>query len=198
MKKKTVNVVLDTNLFINPDCRFLFGKTPEEALNNFLELLSQAKGITCYMPPSIYEELIKFINEEKISDKFLLIDKKPPSKYELSVPAIFLYEFIEEMRGRINKGLRIAEKHSRKNLQDAGDQEKIKALRNEYRVALREGIIDSKEDFDLVLLAKELNAWLATSDNGLIKWAHKLGITCLSARELKTALDAHSAKKANT
>lgn len=192
MKKKKVNIVLDTNIFINPECRFFFGKTPEEALNNFLDRLFETAGVNCYMPPSIYEELMKFINIKNISSRFLQIDKKPPAKYELSVPAIFLYEFIEEMRDRINKGLRIAEKHSRKQARDSSDQELIKALRNEYRVALREGIIDSKEDFDLVLLAKELDAWLATSDNGLIKWAHKLGITCLSGEELKTVLETHS------
>ena len=140
------------------------------------------------MPPSIYEELIKFIDIRKVSDQFVLITKKPPSTYELPIPAIFLYEFIEEFRSRINKGMRVAEKHSRKGLKGGHEEELIKNLRNEYRIALREGIIDSKEDFDLILLAKELNAHLATADTGLIKWAQKLGISCISAQELKAFL----------
>ncbi|RKY37929.1 MAG: RNA ligase partner protein, partial [Candidatus Omnitrophota bacterium] len=115
-------------------------------------------------------------------------DKKPPSKYEIPIPAILLYEFIEEIRIRINKGLRVAEKHSRKGLRGAKEEEIIKNLRNEYRLALREGIIDSKEDFDLILLSKELSAYLATSDKGVIKWAQKLGIICISAEELKNLL----------
>ena len=85
------------------------------------------------------------------------------------------------MRARINKGLRIAEKYSRLN----NNEESIKNLRREYRVALREGVIDSKEDFDLILLAKELDAYLATSDQGLVTWARKLGINCIGAEELK-------------
>ena len=106
---------------------------------------------------------------------------------------MFVYEFIEEMRLRINKGLRIAEKYSRKSLHNAAgtkskrspDETLIKTLRQEYRVALREGVLDSKQDFDLLLLAKELNAYLATIDGGLIHWAQKIGICCITAEELK-------------
>ncbi|OQX80046.1 MAG: RNA ligase partner protein [Candidatus Omnitrophica bacterium 4484_70.1] len=182
-------IVLDTNIFINPEARYLLGKTPQEALNNFLEKLKKKKEICCFIPPSVYDELINFIEPQKISPQIILITKKPPSKYEMSVPAIFLYEFIEEMRGRINKGLRIAEKYSRKAQEGSKEEEIIRRLRGEYRVALREGIIDSKEDVDLLLLCKELNAYLVTLDNGLIKWAKKLGITCLSAQELKILLE---------
>jgi hypothetical protein len=188
MKKEKIKIVLDTNVFIKPDSRFLFGKTPEGAINNFLEKLEKNQNIICFMPPSVYEELLNFIDTKKISKKFVLINKKPPSKYELPIPAILIYEFIEEIRARINKGLRIAEKHSRKGLKGLPEEEIIKNLRNEYRIALREGIIDSKEDFDLILLAKEVNAYLATSDNGLIKWAQKLGISCISGEELKNFL----------
>lgn len=188
MKKEKRKIVLDTNIFINPDSHRFFGKNAIEALNNFLAQLVTNVEIQCFMPPSIYEELIKFIDMRKISDRFILITKKPPSKYELPIPAIFLYEFIEEIRSRINKGMRVAEKHSRKGLKGTNEEELIKNLRNEYRVALREGIIDSKEDFDLILLAKELDAHLATTDTGLIKWAQKLGISCISSEELKSFL----------
>lgn len=189
MKKQKLSIILDTNLFINPDSRYIFGKTVEEAINEFAEQLARREEINCFMPPSIYEELIKFIDLKKISKKFILINRKPPSKYEVPIPAILLYEFIEETRSRINKGLRVAEKHSRKRVRDISEDEIIKNLRNEYRIALREGIIDSKEDFDLILLAKELNAYLATTDKGLIKWAQKLGITCIDSRELKSLLE---------
>lgn len=189
MKKEKIKIVLDTNIFINPDSRGFFGKTPKEALNNFLEKLDGKVSVSCFMPPSIYEELIKFIDLRDISKKSILIDKKPPRKYELSIPSLLFYEFIEEMRKRINKGLRVAEKHARKGLQLKNEEETIKGLREEYRIALRDGIIDSKEDCDLLLLAKELEAYLATSDNGLILWAEKLGINCISAQELKTLIE---------
>jgi RNA ligase partner protein len=145
------------------------------------------------MPPSVYEELMKFMQNVPSAAETMLIQKKPPSSYDMPIPSIFLYEFIEEIRMRINKGLRIAEKYARKDLkinppQGMIEEEIIKRLREEYRTALREGIIDSKEDCDLLLLAKELNSFLATSDMGLIKWAHKLGIASLSAQELKELL----------
>lgn len=188
MKKTAIKIVLDTNIFVNPDSRHFFGKTSVSALNNFLDLLEQKKNVSAFMPPSVYEELMKFIDKRKLSKKIILIDKKAPSKYELTLPSLFLYEFIEEMRNRINKGLRIGEKYTRKALSDSEikEQELIKPLREEYRVGLREGIVDSKEDCDLLLLAKELNAYLATSDQGLVLWAQKLGISCITAEDLKT------------
>ena len=192
-------VILDTSIFVNPDSRTYFGNTVSEAFCNFLDLIKDKKHISCYIPPSIYEELTKFIEKLPPVEKTILINKKPPSSYQTPVSAMLVYEFIEEMRLRINKGLRIAEKYTRKGLttptgkavplgiptKNEKNEELIKSLRREYRAALREGIIDSKEDFDLILLAKELNAYLATSDLGLVKWAEKLGITCLTAEELK-------------
>lgn len=189
--KKTLHIILDTSVFVNPDSRTFFGNTPKEAFSNFLDQLKDKKHINCYIPPSVYEELAKFIEKMPPTKKTVLINKKPPSSYQTPIPAMLVYEFIEEIRLRINKGLRIAEKYTRKGLmapvpaKKERSEELIKNLRQEYRVALREGIIDSKEDFDLVLLSKELNAYLATSDLGLVKWAQKLGITCINAQELK-------------
>jgi len=200
--KKILHIILDTSIFVNPDSRTYFGNTPGEALSNFLDQLKDKKQINCYIPPSVYEELAKFIDKFPPTQKIVLINKKPPSSYQTPVPAMLVYEFIEEIRLRINKGLRIAEKYTRKGLaasigeaiplgipaQKVKNEELIKNLRQEYRIALREGVIDSKEDFDLVLLAKELNAYLATSDLGLVKWAQKLGITCINAQELKALI----------
>jgi hypothetical protein len=192
--KKISNITIDTSIFVNPASRVFFGHTPDDALNNFLQKLKEKKDIFCAMPPSVYEELMKFIEKQPAAKDALLLHKKPPSSYETPIPSLFLYEFIEEFRARINKGLRIAEKYTRNELkiksqEGRPDEEIIKRLREEYRIALREGIIDSKEDFDLLLLAKELDAYLATSDNGLIKWAQKLGIPCLTAEELKEILE---------
>ena len=189
--KKTLHIILDTSIFVNPDSRTYFGNTPREAFSNFLDQLKDKKQINCYIPPSVYEELAKFIGKLPPTQKTILINKKPPSSYQTPVPAMLVYEFIEEMRLRINKGLRIAEKYTRTGLispvptREERNEDLIKKLREEYRKALREGVIDSKEDFDLVLLAKELNAYLATSDLGLVTWARKLGITCINAQELK-------------
>lgn len=188
---KQIKIVLDTSIFVNPDSRCHFGATPIKALNEFLDMVADKKQISCYIPPSVYEELLSFIEKLPPAKKTVIINKKPPASYLSSIPALLLYEFIEEMRSRMNKGLRIAEKYSRRALSTPISTEKrkdealIKNLRQEYRTALREGVIDSKQDFDLILLAKELDAYLATADGGLIIWAQKLGISCIDAKELK-------------
>lgn len=185
--KRNLKIVLDTSIFVNPDARCFFGKSPYDAFCNFLDTIKDKKHISCYIPPSVYEELSKFMEKLIPANKIILINKKPPASYQTSIPALFVYEFIEETRHRSNKGLRIAEKYCRKTPihKDKQEDPAIKTLREEYRAAVREGIVDSKEDFDLILLAYELGAYLATSDQGLIKWAQKLGIPCLSAEELQ-------------
>ena len=194
MAGKSNIIVIDTNIFINPEARDNFGSFPQQAFSNFLSLLEKSKNISCYIPPTVYSEIAKFIDLNNIKRKKLaLIKKKSPSKYELKIPALLFYEFIEETRLRINKGLRIAEKYSRQELADS-PQQLIKTLREEYRRALREGILDSKEDVDLILLAKEIKGKLATTDKGLIKWAQKLGIICLNAQELKEILQNQPAR----
>ncbi|MCF7887595.1 MAG: RNA ligase partner protein [Candidatus Omnitrophica bacterium] len=191
MRKQNTNIVLDTSLFVNPNSRKFFGKSPREALINFIEIIKTKNSLSCYIPPSVYQELIKF-TKELPADKDILIKKKAPASYHDSIPALLFYEFIDETRTRINKGLRITEKYTRRGLKQENNretaQELIQSVRQEYRIALREGILDSKEDFDLILTAKELEAYLATSDKGLVKWAQKLGIICLSAEELKSII----------
>ncbi len=172
-------VVLDTSLFVNPDVRFSLGATPTEALGNFLELARQAKSLEFYMPPSAFQELMNFVNEKQISgDFFLHMRQRPPKKHEIQVPGYLLYELIEEMRDRVNKGLRIAETGVRGTEKRTVD-DIVQDVRKKYREALREGIIDSKEDVDILLLARELDALLITADQGLVKWAEKLGIAWL-------------------
>jgi RNA ligase partner protein len=181
-------VVLDTSLFVNPEVRNDFGKTPTDALSGFLELAEQIPSLEFYMPSSIFSELLNFVDEEKIPGRFMaIINQKSPSKHELTCPAYLLYELVDDMRDRINKGLRIAEKAVR-NAGKEDDRELIKGMRKNYRDALREGILDSKEDVDLIFLAKELDALLVTVDYGAIKWAEKLGVRWLLPKKFKDYL----------
>jgi RNA ligase partner protein len=181
-------IVLDTSLFVNPEVRNDFGDTPTKAIDGFLDLAEQIPSLEFYMPSSILKELMNFVDQKKIPGRFLaLLHQKSPSKHELTCPAFFLYELIEDIRDRINKGLRIAEKAVR-NVGKGDEREIIQSMRNNYRDALREGIIDSKEDVDLILLAKELDALLVTVDHGAIKWAEKLGIRWLLPEKFKDYL----------
>ena len=179
---------MDTSLFVNPDARTSLGNTPTEALETFLFLAAQIHILEFYMPPSIFEELLHFVEKDKIpGDLLVILHQKPPKRHELKCPAVLLYELIDDMRERVNKGLRIAEKAVRGAEKNKAD-EIIQDLRRKYREALREGIIDSKEDVDLLLLAMELDALLITADQGLIRWAEKLGIQWLFPEKFKDYL----------
>ncbi len=181
-------VVLDTSLFVNPEVRNDFGDTPTEAIKGFLQIAEKIPALEFYMPSSIFQELLNFVNEKEIPGALLaILHQKSPSKHELTTPAFFLYELIEDIRERINKGLRIAEKAVR-TAGKGDEREVIQGMRKNYREALREGIIDSKEDVDLILLAKELDALLVTVDHGAIKWAEKLGIRWLLPSKFKDYL----------
>lgn len=185
-------MVLDTSLFVNPDVRASLGQTPTEAITRFLELASRIPTVEFYMPPSVFEELMNFVDRERLPVELLIhLIQKSPMRYELSTPASFIYELVEEMRDRVNKGLRIAETAVR-SAPARGTDEVIKEMRRKYRDALREGIIDSKEDVDLILLARELDALLVSADQGAVKWADKLGIRWLFPEKFKEYLVAQA------
>ena len=179
VRSRKDKVVLDTSLFVNPEVRNDFGGSPTEAIKGFLLLAEQIPSLGFYMPSSIFEELMNFVDRRKVPGKLMaIINQKSPGKHDMKVPAVLLYELIEDIRDRINKGLRVAEKAVR-SVGTVDERELIKGMRKSYREALREGIIDSREDVDLILLAKELDAMLVTVDHGAIKWAEKLGIRWL-------------------
>jgi hypothetical protein len=186
---KEESFVIDTSIFTNTDVSIAFGKSPTTALKGFLKLISKLERPCFYMPPSIYRELMNFVDVDKIpKDLQVKIFQKPPRKYEMSVPAFLLYELIEDVRRRIDKGLRVAEQAVRDVVMDA-ETETITNLRKKYRSALREGIIDSKEDVDLILLAKELDGILVTADVGIMTWADKLGIRFIESRNLRGIIE---------
>lgn len=189
-------VVLDTSVFVNPEVRAALGATPTEAMSVFLSLAPKAEGLSFYMPPSIFEELMNFVSRDALPPELLVhLNQRPPSRYEMSVPALFLYELVEEIRDRVNKGLRAAERAVR-TAEKEGVDNAVKDLRRKYRDALREGIIDSKEDVDLILLARELDALLVTADQGAIAWADKLGIQWLLPEKFRDFLEASIASSA--
>ncbi len=138
---------------------------------------------------------MNFIDGDKIpKDLQIRIFQKPPKKYEMDVPSFLLYELIDDVRHRIDKGLRVAEQAVRDVITDT-KPETITNLRRKYRSALREGIIDSKEDVDLILLARELDGILVTADIGIMTWADKLGIRFVESRNLRGIINSLGLKK---
>jgi len=162
--------VLDTSIFVNPRVRL--GENVYKSIELLLPLL---EGVEAYMPPSVLRELSTFAENAHKLENVLTV--KAPSLGEIFVPALVVYHIIDEMRERINKGLRLAEKYAR---QKPLEGEEIKKLRERYREVMRHGIVDSKEDLDVVLLAKELDAFVVSADEGIIKLAELLGCKILS------------------
>lgn len=184
--------VIDTSLFVNPHARKRFGRDPSAAVRGFLKKLKKL-DVDIYMPPSIFNELRNFVKASDMEALELAVKKRAPNTYAIYLPAAVLYDFIEDIRGRINKGLRLAEEFAKDNRPD--NDAKLGKLREKYRESMRTGIIDSKEDFELVLLAKELEATLISSDEGAIKFANQIGCAWLSADKFCAVLMRHGSHR---
>ncbi len=181
-------IVVDTSFFTNPEAREELGEDTTQALRTFLELARNHPRLELYMPPSVYEELRHFVDPQRIPQDFeFVVRLRSPRRFQITVPGFLLYELIDEVRERINRGLRVAEEAVRETRQK--DPEKIiTMLRERYRRALREGIIDSREDVDLILLAMELDAALLTADQGVVRWAERIGLRILHPRAMVSFL----------
>ncbi len=184
--------VLDTSVFTNPDVYQTFGEKDQlGAIENFIHLAIHS-GASFYMPTSVYDEMLKMVDLKHLAPEFEMVVRiRSPRKYSLMIPSEILYELIEEIRHRINKGLRIAEEHTKEagKLTEEDVGKVVSRLRDKYREALRQGIIDSREDVDVLLLAYELDGVIVTADEGLRKWADKVGIKLIDPRNFKGILE---------
>ncbi|MHC3437612.1 RNA ligase partner protein [Natrialbaceae archaeon A-gly3] len=199
--------VLDTSLFITEDIR-REGESLEEANLRLLELIAQARlhlGISCYMPPTIHDELTTMLDERDVSDEVYSklntwVVRKHPDRYDVSIPANVVYSFVDEMSDRVNRGLRVSEEAVRRAetamdepVEDHEYKTEVDAviadLRQKYRSALRTGVLDSREDFDLLILARELEAGVVTEDRGIIGWTEDFGLRYIRGREFPNLVE---------
>jgi RNA ligase partner protein len=182
--------VLDTSIFTNPDVFRAFGPDAQAAIRTFVRL-ARATDREFFMPGSVYEELGKIKDLSEVGADFESIVRiRSPRKHNLTMPGTLLYELIEEVRYRIDRGLRIAEEAAKEAASTTDDPGKlINKLRGRYREALRQGILDSKEDVDVLLLSFELDAALVCADEGLRKWADKVGIEIVHPLNFRRILE---------
>ena len=171
-------VVVDTSIFINPETQKLLGDTAGEALQAFLAECRRA-SLEIYLPLSIYRELSNFIAPEVLKSLRAQAVVRDVDLYNIQVPAAIFHTFIRDLRLRVNKGLNIAEKA----IKSADLPETVRWVRQQYRDALRSGIVDSVEDLEVVLMAREINGVILTSDKGIAMMAGSLGIEVFSAGE---------------
>lgn len=110
--------VLDTSAFTDVELRNKLGDGDlTKTIENMVDLIAKARtklNISCHMPPVTYKELIDYISlydcPEEIKTRLdTWIVKKTPNRYETKIPSQIFYEYVRDMRERINKGMKIAE-----------------------------------------------------------------------------------------
>ena len=198
--------VLDTSVFFADEIR-RDDEEREEAILRLLDLIAEAKlslNISCYIPPSVHDELTEMLRDRGVSDEVFSklntwVIKKHPARFEVMIPAEIVFEFIDEMSDRVNRGLRVSEEAVREAQALDGEpldgqeymtdvDQLISDLREKYRKALRQGVLDSHEDFDLLVLARELDAGVVTEDVGIVSWAEDFGLRYLRGRDFPSLL----------
>jgi len=199
--------VLDTSVFFADGIR-RDDEEREEAILRLLDLIAEAKlslNISCYIPPSVHDELTEMLRDRGVSDEVFSklntwVIKKHPARFEVMIPAEIVFEFIDEMSDRVNRGLRVSEEAVREAQALDGEpldgqeymtdvDQLISDLREKYRKALRQGVLDSHEDFDLLVLARELDAGVVTEDVGIVSWAEDFGLRYLRGRDFPSLLE---------
>ncbi|WP_019626359.1 RNA ligase partner protein [Thioalkalivibrio sp. ALJT] len=182
--------VLDTSVFTNPHVAGQFGEDPEDILRTFLTLARHCPA-EFYMPLSVYDEFRGMRDLQTLAADFeTVVWVRSPRRFALTLPSDILYEFIDEVRTRIDRGLRIAEEHTRQaGAADSLRPELITQLRERFREAMRKGLVDSREDVDAVLLAMELDAELASADEGMRKLGNRMGIKLVTADYLRQVME---------
>ncbi len=189
------NYIIDTNLFFNMEAKMSIGNDTETIIRNMTKILERSKRenkLIVTMPPRIVDEIKSFFenpDQQFLIDFFSQIAIKSPSLGDLTISAEIIAQYIEESRLRAYRSQDVAEEEIIK----AGEMfmgkevlphkefqmaigKGIKSFRNRYRNVLRTGFIDSLADFDLIMLAKEQNATLVSTDEGVIQWGRKLGV----------------------
>lgn len=174
-------LVLDTSLFSNPETQKHFGVDIEDAIHNFIQLANK-NGIELYMPISIFRELSNFISKENMQTFRKHASVRAPRLHEIRVPAAIFHSFVNDLRDRVNRGLRIAEEAIRSE----ENPDNIRWVRRKYRDALRTGIVDSVEDLDVVLLAEEVGGAILSADKGIESMGEELGIEFFTAEDIVT------------
>lgn len=200
--------VLDTNLFFNLQSGLNWGSNSHEVIEKFtsnIEKLVKEEKASFYMTPAIQDEMKSFFdNEPDFVTNFLsLITIKSPDVSQITIGATVLKEFVDEARGRAYRGMKVAEEEidamakcmmGSKTLDKIEYQKKVgevvKKFRDRFRQATRVGFLDSVADFELIVLARELNGALVTADEGLIKWGRKMGIVEISPSQMSSSLEA--------
>lgn len=205
--------VLDTTAFTDNKLRDDLGRGElNVAVDFLLDLIARSRiklNISCHMPPVTYKEFCDYMARYECPEEIMIksetwIVKKSPNRYDTKIPSEIFFEYVQDMRERMNKGMKISEsamwqaaveslvmmsrgeEKSKIEMEIVGKA--IKDFRKKYRAALRKGTLDSAPDLDVLLLAKELGAGVVAADEGIKVWAERLGLRFLEAKSFPQML----------
>lgn len=200
--------ILDTNLFFNIGAGLGMGKKTEEIVVKLTEIIKKLKKNSkaiFYMPPRIVDEFLSFfeVKDKDFIKNFLSsVNIKSPNPSSTNFSSQIFYRLIEDIRNRSYRGLNIAEEEiikagemaegkkfeSKKEFQITIGKF-IKNFRDRYRNATRTGFLDSVADLDLIVLSKEVDGFLVTSDEGVLAWGRIFGIKEMPASIFQKRLE---------
>jgi RNA ligase partner protein len=156
-------------------------------------------NISCYMPQSTFDELKKFLLENKCSIRDIdqveaWIVRKSPERYSVLLSSQVIYEYVSDVRDRLDQGMSIVKKaiheaiKQKKNLSEDNktaieklENELVRNFQDKYRQKMRRGVLDSLPDIDTLILAKELSAGVVSADVGIKAWTERMGIRFIEA-----------------
>lgn len=192
---------MDTNLFFNMEPGLELGKKTEEVVvraTSGMKRLKSSKEAEFFMPPTVINEFLSFFEDKEqqfIKDFLAQITVKSPDVSKVDFNALVFYKMVSDIRDRSYRGLVVAEEELNKTAQSFLGQPKldkkdfeikagefIKNLRERYRNATRTGFLDSVADLDLIVLAKEADAYLVSTDEGVIAWGRIFAVKEMDAK----------------
>lgn len=187
--------VLDTNIFFNMEAGLSLGKTTKEVIKNFSSLIKQIKQNKkgeFFMTPGVVKEFLGFFEGEDLekAKEFLsLITIESPDLNKTQFSSEIFKKIIEDIRARSYRGLNIAEEEIKESAKRFMNEKKlsekdfqikigefIRRFRERYRKATREGFLDSVADFEIIVLAKQKEGFLVSTDEGVINWGRIFGV----------------------
>ncbi len=191
--------IIDTNLFFNMEGSMGLGDTTADIIKTLVRAVEKAPSeeLEIVVPPTIVQEITSFFDspdDPLLKSLFGSLTVKSPGTSEQSVSASIFEQLIEDYRDRAYRAMKVAEEEvihtaemfmgkevlPQKEFQMACGKILTK-LRERYRNATRTGTIDSKADFDLIMLAREMDGYLVTTDEGVTYWARLLGVKEMSS-----------------
>ncbi|MCS7122814.1 MAG: RNA ligase partner protein [Candidatus Micrarchaeota archaeon] len=165
-----MRVVLDASVFGNP---YIYTKFHQDRKNALLKMLLMMKerGIDVYITPSVRKEIMSMLDNENDIVEFDRYWKIQSPDLSYGISAFVVWEYVDDVRNKINRALRIAEEYVNKNTRE----ESVREIREKFRQEIRHNLLDSTTDLEVVLLSKQIDAFILSLDYGLIKFADRLG-----------------------